>query len=107
MSMYPASQRLVAAPERQRILARANDAFRKAEGRCTMRRVSRHASRDRQVNQICTRPLELRKRHPASNSTPIPEFKGNRHEKDQMEPMRVRISPEASGVQELECTGVG
>ena len=55
-----------------------------------------------------TRPLELRKLHPASNSTPIPEFKGNRHEKDQTEPMRVRISPDsASGVQELECTGVG
>ena len=54
-----------------------------------------------------TRPLELRKRHPASDSTPITEFKGNRHEKDQTEPRRVRISPEAGDVQELECVGVG
>ena len=32
-----------------------------------------------------TRALELRKRHPASAGTPVPESEENRHEKDQME----------------------
>lgn len=49
----------------------------------------------------------LIRRHPASASTPAPEYKGNRHEKGQTEPRRARIFRGAGGARELECIGVG
>ena len=58
-----------------------------------------------------TRALELRKRHPASAGTPVPESEENRHEKDQMEPRHAGISRgksrEAGAARELECQCIG